>query len=97
MQTSLALALLLAATPLVAQTPLELRYDRAARTFEETLPLGNGRVGAAVYGGAQREHINLNDITLWSGRPVSTRRSPDVGDNLAAVRAALAAQQVAAR
>jgi alpha-L-fucosidase 2 len=84
-----ALACTIAAVPLAAQAPLALQYDRPARAFEETLPLGNGRVGAAVHGGAQREQIHLNDITLWSGRPVSTRRIPDVGAQLAP----LAAQQ----
>ncbi len=78
-------------TPLSAQRRPELRYDRPARAFEESLPLGNGRVGAAVYGGVVLDRIHLNDITLWSGRPVSSRRIPDAGVHLAEVRAALAA------
>lgn len=75
---------------LSAQSRYELRYDRPARAFEETLPLGNGRIGAAVYGGAQRELLHLNDITLWSGRPVSSKKGPDAGGHLPAVREALA-------
>jgi alpha-L-fucosidase 2 len=76
-----------------AQSPLALRYDRPARVFEESLPLGNGRIGAAVFGGARVERLVLNDITLWSGRPVKLAAVPDVRDQLPVVREALRAQQ----
>lgn len=46
-----------------------LQYDKPARTWEETLPLGNGRLGMMPDGGVQTEKIVLNDITLWSGAP----------------------------
>ena len=91
MKPTIAICLLVAATQLPAQQRMELRYDHPAHAFEETLPLGNGRVGASVYGGTQVETIHLNDATLWSGRPVSTRRIPDAGAHLPQVRAALAA------
>ena len=48
---------------------LILHYDRPATFFEEALPLGNGRLGALVYGGTEEERISLNDITLWTGEP----------------------------
>ena len=48
---------------------LILHYDRPAQFFEEALPLGNGRLGALVYGGADEDRISLNDITLWTGEP----------------------------
>ena len=48
---------------------LTLHYDRPADFFEESLPLGNGRLGALVYGGTEEERISLNDITLWTGEP----------------------------
>jgi len=48
---------------------LKTWYDRPARQWEETLPLGNGRLGLMPDGGVQREHLVLNDITLWSGAP----------------------------
>jgi alpha-L-fucosidase 2 len=51
------------------QPPLRLWYDQPASRWEETLPLGNGRLGMMPDGGIQREHIVLNDITLWSGAP----------------------------
>ncbi|WP_440134043.1 glycoside hydrolase family 95 protein [Chitinophaga sancti] len=46
-----------------------LRYDKPAKVWEETLPLGNGRLGMMPDGGVQTEKIVLNDITLWSGAP----------------------------
>lgn len=51
-----------------------LRYDRPAHCFEEALPLGNGSVGAMVYGDPARERISLNHDTLWSGKPRHVRR-----------------------
>ncbi len=44
-----------------------LWYRRAARNFNEALPIANGHLGAMVYGGVETEHLSLNDDTLWSG------------------------------
>jgi len=49
------------------QRPLRLWYDQPAKVWEETLPLGNGRLGMMPDGGVSTENIVLNDITLWSG------------------------------
>jgi alpha-L-fucosidase 2 len=49
--------------------PLTLKYDKPAQAWEETLPLGNGRLGMMPDGGVNTEKIVLNDITLWSGAP----------------------------
>lgn len=46
-----------------------LRYKTQATCFNEALPLGNGRIGAMVYGGILEEKISLNEDTLWSGYP----------------------------
>ena len=46
---------------------LELRYNSPASVWEETLPLGNGRIGMMPDGGINSELIVLNDITMWSG------------------------------
>ncbi len=51
------------------QQDLILHYDAPAEYFEEALPIGNGRLGAMIYGGTTREKISLNDITLWTGEP----------------------------
>jgi hypothetical protein len=46
--------------------PGKSRHD----TWEaQTLPVGNGRVGATLYGGNKRERIVLNEVSLWSGGP----------------------------
>ena len=52
-----------------AQSPLQLWYAAPATQWEETLPLGNGRLGMMPDGGVTHEKIVLNDITLWSGSP----------------------------
>lgn len=51
------------------QKPLHLWYDKPAQVWEETLPLGNGRIGMMPDGNVTHEKIVLNDITLWSGAP----------------------------
>jgi alpha-L-fucosidase 2 len=43
-------------------------FEEPARCWEETLPLGNGRLGIMPDGGIEKENIVLNDITLWSGK-----------------------------
>jgi alpha-L-fucosidase 2 len=42
-------------------------FDTAAKVFTESLPLGNGRMGAMMYGSTGKERIALNEISLWSG------------------------------
>jgi alpha-L-fucosidase 2 len=49
-----------------------LWYDGPAQEWEEALPVGNGRLGAMVFGGHGEERIQLNEETLWSGGPYST-------------------------
>ena len=56
---------------------LKLHYDKPAEYFEEALPLGNGRLGAMVYGGTSMDRISLNDITLWTGEPDKEGEHPD--------------------
>lgn len=46
-----------------------LYYTKKAGCFEEALPLGNGRMGAMVFGNMKKEKIILNEETLWSGYP----------------------------
>ncbi|OKP86226.1 alpha-amylase [Paenibacillus helianthi] len=46
-----------------------LKYDQPAAVWEEALPLGNGHMGAMVFGGAAKERIQLNEDTLWAGFP----------------------------
>lgn len=44
-------------------------FDAPARIWEESLPLGNGRIGMMPDGGLERENIVLNEISMWSGSP----------------------------
>ena len=48
---------------------LTLFYTNAAAQWTEALPIGNGRLGAMVFGGVEREHLQLNESTLWAGGP----------------------------
>jgi len=61
-----------ATTSLQAQTaggPPTLWYDRPATDWIEALPVGNGRLGAMVFGGTGNERIQFNEATLWNGGP----------------------------
>jgi alpha-L-fucosidase 2 len=49
--------------------PLSLWYRQPAAQWTEALPIGNGRISAMVFGGVNREHLQLNEGTLWAGGP----------------------------
>ncbi len=51
------------------QGKLTLWYRRPARVWEEALPIGNGRLGAMVFGGVASERIQLNEDSIWEGFP----------------------------
>ena len=73
-----------------ADARFKMWYDAPATEFIESLVMGNGQMGAIIYGGVESELINLNDMTLWSGEPV--KHSVDAEEqksNLAAIREAL--------
>jgi len=53
----------------MGQKQLQLHYDKPAANWEQTLPLGNGRLGMMPTSGIIDDQITLNDITLWSGSP----------------------------
>jgi alpha-L-fucosidase 2 len=64
----------LAGATVVARTDgdkekLALWYERPARQWVEALPVGNGRLGAMVYGRPRQERLQLNEDTLWAGGP----------------------------
>jgi alpha-L-fucosidase 2 len=52
-----------------ADQPLSLWYRRPATRWLESLPVGNGRLGAVVFDGVEREKLGLNESTVWSGAP----------------------------
>ncbi|MDI9861155.1 glycoside hydrolase family 95 protein [Flectobacillus roseus] len=47
----------------------QLWYDKPAQKWTDALPLGNGRIGAMVFGNPSQEHIQFNEETLWTGEP----------------------------
>ena len=57
------------ASPLSESSSLMLRYRQPAQEWVEALPVGNGHVGAMVYGGVDAEEIQLNEATFWGGGP----------------------------
>lgn len=54
---------------IVRESENMLMYDRPANCFNESLPIGNGRLGACVYAGAKTEKFSINEDTLWTGYP----------------------------
>lgn len=71
-------------------TSLSLWFQQPAKYFEETLVIGNGRLGGIIYGGTTTDRIALNDITLWTGEPDLQPTFPYAYRDLPAVRKALA-------
>jgi alpha-L-fucosidase 2 len=65
--------------------PLRLWYLQAAKKWDEALPLGNGRLGAMVFGTPARERLQLNEESLWAGCPIQAW-PPDFPKHLAEVR-----------
>src|SRR5215207_2182158 len=52
-----------------ADEPLLLWYDKPAQEWTEALPIGNGRLGAMIFGGPASEQLQLNEDTLYAGSP----------------------------
>ncbi len=71
---------------------MRLFYQQPAQKWEQALPLGNGRLGAMVYGGTSKELIMLNEDTLWSGFPRDVQ-NPTALSHLPRVRELLAADR----
>lgn len=59
----------LALVGVVNASPLKLWYDKPADLWVEALPLGNGRIGAMVFGDPCHEELQLNEETVWCGSP----------------------------
>ncbi len=76
-------------SPLFAQSNLKLWYNQPAAAWTEALPVGNGRIGAMIFGKVDEELIQLNESTLWSGGPVTTHVNPESPTYLPKVRLAL--------
>jgi alpha-L-fucosidase 2 len=55
-----------------------LWYDKPAAKWEQALPVGNGHLGAMVFGGSTKERIQFNEHTVWTGKPHSYARKGSV-------------------
>jgi alpha-L-fucosidase 2 len=67
------------------RSPLALWFRQPAKIWTEALPIGDGRIGAMVFGGVASERIQLNEHSLWSGHPVQDD-DPTVKDRIAEMR-----------
>jgi alpha-L-fucosidase 2 len=80
-----------------APNDLTLWYEKPATQWIDALPIGNGRLGAMVFGGGEdgafnKEILQFNEDTLWSGQP-RDGNNRDAKNHLAAIRAAVLEQQ----
>ncbi|MEO6176293.1 MAG: glycoside hydrolase family 95 protein [Flavobacterium circumlabens] len=89
LKKSLFLLLMTAGFSCYSQQDLKLQYNQPAVEWTEALPIGNGTLGAMVFGRVDAELIQLNEATLWSGGPVQKNVNPDAFKNLALIREAL--------
>jgi alpha-L-fucosidase 2 len=94
----------LVALILVTGTALQLRaattepdfsltYDKPAEKWTEALPIGNGRIGAMVFGGREEERLQINESTLWGGGP-HDYANPDAYAHLEEIRRLIFAGKV---
>ena len=88
--TALLLAPLAAAA--AADVTTTLWFDKPATRFQQSLPLGNGRIGAMVFGGVYEERIVLNESSVWSGSREDADR-PDAHQALPEIRRLAAGRQ----
>lgn len=68
---------------------LKLWYNSPAKEWVEALPVGNGKIGAMIFGGVDEELLQINESTLWSGGPVKTNVNPESKLYLPQIREAL--------
>ncbi|MXV17648.1 glycosyl hydrolase family 95 catalytic domain-containing protein [Hufsiella ginkgonis] len=68
--------------------PMNLWYNHPAWEWVQALPIGNGRLGAMVYGGADEEQVQLNEGTIWAGGP-NDPVNPSAGSAMKKIRALL--------
>ena len=79
-----------------ASTLLTLWYGSPAKTWTDALAIGNGRLGAMLFGIPEQDRYQLNDITVWSGGPMPNADRPGAYQALPAIREALRSGDYAA-
>lgn len=68
-----------------SKNPMKLWYNEPAQIWEEALPIGNGRLGAMIFGGPNQETIQLNEETVWAGEPGNNIMA-EIGEYLPEIR-----------
>ncbi len=94
--SALAVAVVAAAAALSAEASegdLRLTYGAPATRWTEALPVGNGRIGAMVFGGTESERLQVNEATLWGGAP-HDYTNPEAATHLAEIRRLIFAGRV---
>jgi alpha-L-fucosidase 2 len=76
---------LLSIAPLLAADPDYLWYTKPATKWTEALPVGNGRLGAMIFGGVAKERIQFNESSIWTGEPHEYQH-PGAATHLAEIR-----------
>lgn len=70
-----------------------LWYTKPAENFDQALPVGNGRMGAMVFGGVEAEHLKLNEDSIWSGG-LRNRNNPDAYQGMQQIRTLLQQEKI---
>ena len=70
--------------------PFTIWYRQPATKWEEALPVGNGRLGAMIFGGVEKERLQLNEITVWSGSLEQNADKPEAYKSLPIIRQLIA-------
>lgn len=78
-------AILMSAQLNAADNPMKLWYNQPASLWVEALPIGNGAVGAMVFGDPVNEQFQLNEETVWGGSPYNNT-NPKAKDSLGEIR-----------
>ena len=68
-----------------SSSPLKIWFTRPADNWNEALPVGNGRLGAMIFGGIETERLQLNEESVWTGSP-RWDANPNARENLSKVR-----------
>ena len=90
---SIVVAALASAGAVASENEFKLSYDKPAAKWAEALPIGNGRIGAMVFGGTEDERLQINESTLWGGSPRNYTRN-DASQHLDEIRQLIFAGKV---
>lgn len=71
--------------PSCTDDSIKIWYDEASSCWEEALPIGNGSIGAMIYGDPEHERIQLNEETIWAGSPYNNT-NPAAKEHLDEIR-----------